>query len=112
MTLAAVYAPLAFTRGAPGGCSSNLRWRWRARVVSGFMALTLTPADDVRCCSSTTPSPTGLTAAWNAWLTGCPTAYGRLLRWVVGTVRVARPAAASGWGARGAGALAGDRVMS
>jgi multidrug efflux pump len=30
LTLAAVFAPLAFTPGAPGGCSSSSRWRWRA----------------------------------------------------------------------------------
>jgi multidrug efflux pump len=31
MTLAAVFAPLAFTRGAPGGSSLNSHWRWRGR---------------------------------------------------------------------------------
>ena len=31
ITLVAVYAPLAFTPGAPAGCSSSSRWRWPAR---------------------------------------------------------------------------------
>jgi multidrug efflux pump len=33
LTLAAVYAPLAFTPGRTGGCLPSLRWRWPAAVV-------------------------------------------------------------------------------
>ena len=31
LTLTAVYAPLAFATGAPGGSLSSLRWRWPVR---------------------------------------------------------------------------------
>ena len=34
LTLAAVYAPIAFTPGRPGGCSSSSRWPWPVRCWS------------------------------------------------------------------------------
>ena len=45
LTLAAVYAPIALhDRDAPAGCSRSSRWTLAgAVVVSGFVALTLTP---------------------------------------------------------------------
>jgi len=43
LTLTAVYAPLAFATGPLVGSSSSSLWRWPARAVSGFVALTLSP---------------------------------------------------------------------
>jgi multidrug efflux pump len=69
LTLVAVYAPLAFTPGAPGGCSLNSRWRWPgAVVVSGFVALTLTPM----MCSlllKHNPKPNWFDRNMERWLT-------------------------------------------
>ena len=106
LTLVAVYAPLAFTPGAPGGCLSSLRWRWRARWwcrVCGAHAL----AHDVLAAARHNPNPHWFDRFMERWLTRLSQAYGRLLRWLV-TARWGR------WLARCGvpGALAGAGVMA
>ncbi len=99
MTLVAVYAPLAFTPGRTGRLFAEFALALAgAVVVSGFVALTLTPM----MCSQLlkhNPKPNWFDRNMERWLTALSDAYGRWLRWVV-TARIggAVKPAASGWG--------------
>ncbi|MFN7857552.1 MAG: efflux RND transporter permease subunit, partial [Acidovorax sp.] len=93
LTLVAVYAPLAFTPGRTGRLFVEFALALAgAVVVSGFVALTLSPM----MCSlllKHNPKPNWFDRSMERWLTALSDAYGRLLRWVV-TAR---------WGAGGGG---------
>ncbi|MCG2593269.1 efflux RND transporter permease subunit [Ramlibacter sp. XY19] len=95
-TLVAVYAPLAFTPGRTGRLFVEFALALAGAVmVSGFIALTLTPM----MCSKLlrhTEKHTWFDAHMERWLTALTGAYERALRWVV----TARWGQASG-GARG-----------
>jgi multidrug efflux pump len=99
MTLVAVYAPLAFTPGRTGRLFVEFALALAgAVVVSGFVALTLTPM----MCSlllKHNPKPNWFDRNMERWLTRLSDAYGRMLRWVV-TARFGGSGqpAASGWG--------------
>ena len=96
LTLVAVYAPLAFTPGRTGRLFVEFALALAgAVVVSGFVALTLSPM----MCSlllKHNPKPNWFDRSMERWLTAMSDAYGRLLRWVV-TARWGR-----GGGLRGA----------
>jgi multidrug efflux pump len=83
MTLVAVYAPLAFTPGRTGRLFVEFALALAgAVVVSGFVALTLTPM----MCSlllKHNPKPNWFDRSMERWLTALSDQYGRLLRWVV-----------------------------
>lgn len=93
LTLVAVYAPLAFTPGRTGRLFVEFALALAgAVVVSGFVALTLSPM----MCSlllKHNPKPNWFDRSMERWLTALSDAYGRLLRWIV-TAR---------WGGAGAG---------
>jgi multidrug efflux pump len=95
MTLVAVYAPLAFTPGRTGRLFVEFALALAgAVVVSGFVALTLTPM----MCSlllKHNPKPNLFDRSMERWLTALSDSYGRLLRWVV--------TARAGGGSNGAG---------
>lgn len=101
MTLVAVYAPLAFTPGRTGRLFVEFALALAgAVVVSGFVALTLTPM----MCSQLlkhNPKPNWFDRGMERVLTGLSERYGSLLRWVV-TARLGRRAAeglpAGRWG--------------
>jgi len=82
-TLVAVYAPLAFTPGRTGRLFIEFALALAGAVlVSGFVALTLTPM----LCSKLlrhNPNPTWFDAHMERWLTGLCDRYARLLRWIV-----------------------------
>jgi multidrug efflux pump len=90
-TLVAVYAPLAFTPGRTGRLFVEFALALAgAVVVSGVVALTLTPV----MCSlllKHNPRPNWFDRSMERWLTALSERYGRTLRWVV-TSRY-RPAA-------------------
>ena len=83
LTLVAVYAPLAFTPGRTGRLFIEFALALAgAVVVSGFVALTLSPM----LCSVLlrhNPKPNWFDRSMERWLTGLSDAYGRLLRWIV-----------------------------
>ena len=83
LTLVAVYAPLAFTPGRTGRLFIEFALALAgAVVVSGFVALTLSPM----LCSVLlrhNPKPNWFDRSMERWLTRLSDAYGRLLRWVV-----------------------------
>ncbi len=83
LTLVAVYAPLAFTPGRTGRLFMEFALALAgAVVVSGFVALTLSPM----MCSlllKHNPKPNGFDRSMERWLTALSDAYGRLLRWLV-----------------------------
>ena len=83
MTLVAVYAPLAFTPGRTGRLFVEFALALAgAVVVSGFVALTLTPM----MCSlllKHNPKPNWFDRSMERWLTALSDGYGRLLRWVI-----------------------------
>jgi multidrug efflux pump len=83
MTLVAVYAPLAFTPGRTGRLFVEFALALAGAVlVSGFVALTLTPM----MCSKLlrhTNKHTWFDAHMERWLTGLTDGYERALRWVV-----------------------------
>ncbi|MES2609051.1 MAG: efflux RND transporter permease subunit [Pseudomonadota bacterium] len=93
LTLVAVYAPLAFTPGRTGRLFVEFALALAgAVVVSGFVALTLSPM----MCSlllKHNPKPNWFDRSMERWLTALSDAYGRLLRWIV-TAR---------WGGRAGG---------
>ena len=93
LTLVAVYAPLAFTPGRTGRLFVEFALALAgAVVVSGFVALTLSPM----MCSlllKHNPKPNWFDRSMERWLTALSDAYGRLLRWIV-TAR---------WGGTGSG---------
>ncbi|TFY98535.1 efflux RND transporter permease subunit [Ramlibacter rhizophilus] len=82
-TLVAVYAPLAFTPGRTGRLFVEFALALAGAVlVSGFVALTLTPM----MCSKLlrhNPKPGWFDRGMERALTGVSNAYGRALRWVV-----------------------------
>ncbi|GAB3756996.1 efflux RND transporter permease subunit [Ramlibacter monticola] len=83
MTLVAVFAPLAFTPGRTGRLFVEFALALAGGVlVSGFVALTLTPM----MCSKLlrhTNKHTWFDAHMEQWLTALTNAYERALRWVV-----------------------------
>ena len=85
MTLVAVYAPLAFTPGRTGRLFVEFALVLAgAVVVSGFVALTLTPM----MCSLLlrhNPKPNWFDRTMEKLLTGMSNGYGRALRWIVTT---------------------------
>lgn len=89
MTLVAVYAPLAFTPGRTGRLFVEFALALAGSVlVSGFVALTLTPM----LCSKLlrhTNKHTWFDAHMEKWLTALSSRYERALRWVV-TARSSR----------------------
>ncbi|WP_462387630.1 efflux RND transporter permease subunit [Acidovorax sp. Q11] len=99
LTLVAVYAPLAFTPGRTGRLFVEFALALAgAVVVSGFVALTLSPM----MCSlllKHNPKPNWFDRSMERWLTALSDAYGRLLRWIV-TARWGGKAATGG-GVRG-----------
>ena len=82
-TLVAVYAPLAFTPGRTGRLFTEFALALAgAVVVSGFVALTLTPM----MCSlmlKHNPQPNRFDRGMERLLTGLSARYGNLLRWLV-----------------------------
>ena len=83
LTLVAVYAPLAFTPGRTGRLFVEFALALAgAVVVSGFVALTLSPM----MCSlllKHNPKPNWFDRSMERWLTALSDGYGRLLRWLV-----------------------------
>ncbi|HRM54540.1 MAG: efflux RND transporter permease subunit [Ottowia sp.] len=83
LTLAAVYAPLAFTPGRTGRLFVEFALALAgAVVVSGFVALTLSPM----MCSlllKHNPKPNWFDRNMERWLTALANGYGRLLRRVL-----------------------------
>ena len=78
----AVYAPLAFTRPHRAPVCGICAGLAGAVVVSGFVALTLSPM----MCSlllKHNPKPNWFDRSMERWLTAMSDAYGRLLRWIV-----------------------------
>jgi len=84
LTLAAVFAPLAFTPGRTGRLFVEFALALAGAVlVSGFVALTLTPM----MCSKLlrhNPAPNAFDRGMERALVGLSTGYGRALRWVLG----------------------------
>jgi multidrug efflux pump len=97
LTLVAVYAPLAFTPGRTGRLFVEFALALAGAVlVSGFVALTLTPM----MCSKLlrhNPNPSWFDRHMERWLTALSGRYERALRWVV-TARVG--GAGGGWPGR------------
>jgi multidrug efflux pump len=83
LTLVAVYAPLAFTPGRTGRLFVEFALALAgAVVVSGFVALTLTPM----MCSKLlrhNPKPNLFDRSMERWLTALAQRYGVALRWVL-----------------------------
>jgi multidrug efflux pump len=83
LTLVAVYAPLAFTPGRTGRLFVEFALALAgAVVVSGFVALTLTPM----MCSKLlrhNPNPNLFDRTMERWLTALCDRYARTLRWVL-----------------------------
>ncbi|MGV3570854.1 MAG: efflux RND transporter permease subunit [Ramlibacter sp.] len=94
LTLVAVYAPLAFTPGRTGRLFVEFALALAgAVVVSGFVALTLTPM----MCSKLlrhNPNPGWFDRHMESWLTALQDGYARLLRWLLTARR--RPREGSG----------------
>ena len=88
MTLAAVYAPLAFTPGRTGKLFTEFALALAGSVVvSGFVALTLTPM----MCSimlKHVSNPTWFDRSMEVQLQRLSSAYGRLLGWTLSRGRV------------------------
>jgi multidrug efflux pump len=99
LTLVAVYAPLAFTPGRTGRLFVEFALALAgAVVVSGFVALTLTPM----MCSKLlkhNPNPNFFDRTMERWLTVLCDRYARVLRWVL--LKRWRPAGQGEHGGRG-----------
>jgi multidrug efflux pump len=94
-TLVAVYAPLAFTPGRTGRLFIEFALALAgAVVVSGFVALTLTPMMSTKLLRHN-PKPNWFDRGMERILTAVGDGYGAVLRWLV-TARV-RPAEGAGW---------------
>ncbi|MFM8623872.1 MAG: efflux RND transporter permease subunit [Betaproteobacteria bacterium] len=94
-TLVAVYAPLAFTPGRTGRLFIEFALALAgAVVVSGFVALTLTPMMSTKLLRHN-PKPSWFDRGMERILTAIANGYGAALRWLV-TARV-RPAAGAGF---------------
>jgi multidrug efflux pump len=95
-TLVAVYAPLAFTPGRTGRLFVEFALALAgAVVVSGFVALTLTPMMCTQLLKHN-PKPNRFDSGMEHLLTGLSERYGSFLRWLV--TRRHRPAANAGLG--------------
>ena len=98
-TLVAVYAPLAFTPGRTGRLFVEFALALAgAVVVSGVVALTLTPM----LCTlllKHNPAPNRFDSTMERVLTRISDRYGALLRWII-TARYQAPAGARGLGQR------------
>ncbi|MGP1628608.1 MAG: efflux RND transporter permease subunit [Giesbergeria sp.] len=95
LTLVAVYAPLAFTPGRTGRLFVEFALALAgAVVVSGFVALTLTPMLSSLLLRHN-PKPHWFDRSMERWLTRLSDAYARLLRWVL-TARAGAVGSASG----------------
>jgi multidrug efflux pump len=83
LTLVAVYAPLAFTPGRTGRLFLEFALALAGAVlVSGFVALTLTPM----MCSKLlrhNPKPNWFDSRMERWLTALSDGYARFLRWLL-----------------------------
>ena len=87
MTLAAVFAPLAFTPGRTGKLFSEFALALAgAVVVSGFVALTLSPMLSSQLLRHN-PNPSWFDSHMEKWLTAVSNGYERLLRWVLTKAR-------------------------
>jgi multidrug efflux pump len=96
-TLVAVYAPLAFTPGRTGRLFVEFALALAgAVVVSGFVALTLTPMLCTQLLKHN-PKPNRFDRTMEKVLTGISDRYGDLLRWIV-TKRWEPSGDAPGWG--------------
>jgi multidrug efflux pump len=94
-TLVAVYAPLAFTPGRTGRLFIEFALALAgAVVVSGFVALTLTPMMSSKLLRHN-PKPNLFDRSMERLLNSVASGYGRLLRWLVSS-RL-RPAAGANW---------------
>jgi multidrug efflux pump len=94
-TLVAVYAPLAFTPGRTGRLFIEFALALAgAVVVSGFVALTLTPMMSSKLLRHN-PKPNWFDRGMERILNSIAGGYGRALRWLV-TAR-ARPAEGAAW---------------
>ena len=94
-TLVAVYAPLAFTPGRTGRLFIEFALALAgAVVVSGFVALTLTPMMSSKLLRHN-PKPNWFDRGMERILNSIAGGYGRVLRWLV-TAR-ARPAEGAAW---------------
>ncbi|MBX3587656.1 MAG: efflux RND transporter permease subunit [Ramlibacter sp.] len=83
LTLVAVYAPLAFTPGRTGRLFGEFALALAgAVVVSGFVALTLTPMMCAQLLRHN-PNPNWFDSHMERWLTAISDRYGRLLRWLL-----------------------------
>jgi multidrug efflux pump len=84
-TLVAVYAPLAFTPGRTGRLFVEFALALAgAVVVSGFVALTLTPMMCAQLLRHN-PKPNRFDRGMEKLLTALSDRYGRVLRWVIDT---------------------------
>jgi multidrug efflux pump len=91
MTLVAVYAPLAFTPGRTGRLFVEFALALAgAVVVSGFVALTLTPMLCAKLLRHN-PDPTWFDSRMERVLTALSRGYERVLRWVLLTRWQPRP---------------------
>lgn len=85
LTLVAVYAPLAFTPGRTGRLFVEFALALAgAVVVSGFVALTLTPMMCAKLLRHN-PNPSWFDSHMERWLTAVQDGYARLLRWILVT---------------------------
>lgn len=85
LTLVAVYAPLAFTPGRTGRLFVEFALALAgAVVVSGFVALTLTPMMCAKLLRHN-PNPSWFDSHMERWLTAVQGGYARLLRWILVT---------------------------
>ncbi len=83
MTLAAVFAPLAFTPGRTGKLFTEFALALAGSViVSGFVALTLSPMMSAKLLRHN-PNPSWFDRHMEHWLTALSDAYERLLRLVL-----------------------------
>ncbi len=89
-TLVAVYAPLAFTPGRTGRLFVEFALALAgAVVVSGLVALTLTPMMCTQLLKHN-PKPNRFDRTMERWLTKLSSGYGSVLRWIV-TARYVAP---------------------
>ena len=103
-TLVAVYAPLAFTPGRTGRLFVEFALALAgAVVVSGFVALTLTPMLCTQLLKHN-PKPNRFDRFMERFLTAVSDRYGAVLRWVV-TTRYQPPAGGRSLGQRARGAI-------
>lgn len=87
MTLAAVFAPLAFTPGRTGKLFSEFALALAgAVIVSGFVALTLAPMLSAKLLRHN-PNPSWFDRSMERWLTALTTGYENLLRLILTRAR-------------------------